>query len=326
MGETNEPKLNLVLFCVARHQEDLFTFFRSENVGVEPGSNTFKRNFFLAPLGITFVLFAFLCTITVTVVASYFIFSNRDIPDSGRDITCQEDNRISQEDMQWRNEVPNLSQCMYGYNPFEMDRFTRAKPDPGIRSRIFEPKKSFVDYPDDIICSIQQTTTVVSTLTDFLSTVNGNSIFEESGSENSNQDIPLFPFSLFVSYQKSKSSKYKNREESDFERQRSFFQESQGEAYINQAKCLVSRVSINRGAKAYFTESFKNALRMLHIAAKNPNNDSSKKARINFIQEYGTHYFSKASTSLGLFIFKLKHVYACCNLWLYFNKFRNLYL
>ena len=43
-------------------------------------------------------------------------------------------------DLEW-SPVPNMALCMYGYDPFEMDRFTKGKPDPGVKKRIFEPTK-----------------------------------------------------------------------------------------------------------------------------------------------------------------------------------------
>merc|ERR1712154_645973 len=53
-------------------------------------------------------------------------------------------------------------------------------------------------------------------------------------------------------------------------------------------------ISINAVyAKAEFTVPFIGALRQLQIAAKNPNNEISKRERINFIREFGTHYFDK---------------------------------
>merc|ERR1712137_1414628 len=88
----------------------------------------------------------------------------------------------------------SMAHCMYGYDPFEMDRFTKGKPDPGVKKRIFEPTKystdrnamvlnDFVDYADDINCNVQESTTVVNTMTDYVSTMSG-SFFSESGSSN----------------------------------------------------------------------------------------------------------------------------------------------
>ena len=38
------------------------------------------------------------------------------------------------DDLQW-SPVPNMALCMYGYDPFQMDRFTEGKPDPGVKKR-----------------------------------------------------------------------------------------------------------------------------------------------------------------------------------------------
>ena len=207
------------------------------------------------------------------------------------------------QDLQW-SPVPNMALCMYGYDPFEMDRFTEGKPDPGVKKKIFEPTKysternamvlnDFVSYADDINCNVKESTTVVNTMTDFMSTMSGSNIFEEYRSSSSSLNVPLWPFSLFVSYKNAKSSRQSQRQESDYEKHRQYFENNDGEAYINKAQCLVYRVSINRYAKAKFTAPFIWALRHLQIAAKNPNKDSSKRERINFIREYGTHYFDK---------------------------------
>ena len=177
------------------------------------------------------------------------------------------------DDLQW-SPVPNMALCMYSYDPFEMDRFTKGKPDPGVKKRIFEPTKysternamvlnDFVDYADDINCNVQESTTVVNTMTDFMSTMTGSNFLPESESSNSSLNVPLWPFSLFVSYKQAKSSSNSQRKESDYEIQSKYFENNNGEAYINKAKCLVYRVSINRYAKAEFTVSFVSALRHL---------------------------------------------------------------
>ena len=207
------------------------------------------------------------------------------------------------DDLRW-SPVPNMALCMYGYDPFEMDRFTKGKPDPGVKKRIFEPTKysternamvlnDFVDYADDINCNVQESTTVVNTMTDFMSTMSGSNFLPESESSNSSLNVPLWPFSLFVSYKQAKSSSNSLRQESDYEKQSKYFENNNGEAYINKAKCLVYRVSINRYAKAEFTVSFVSALRHLQITAKNPDTNIRKREKINFIREFGTHYFDK---------------------------------
>ena len=123
--------------------------------------------------------------------------------------------------------------------------------------------------------------------------MSGSSSFDESGSENFNLDVPLF--SLFVSYKQSKSSKYSNRVDSNFETQSQYFEQNKGEAYINQAKCIVSRVEIEKNAQAQFWEGFVNGLRQLLLATKEPNDEKRRQIRVEFIKNYGTHYFSKES-------------------------------
>ena len=202
-----------------------------------------------------------------------------------------------------RTPVPNMRSCMDGYDPFEMDRFTKGKPDPGRKKRIFKPMErsreedavvlnDFVDYAYDINCHFRATTTVVNTMTEFLSTMSGSNIFDESKLDSSSQNVPLSPF---VSYKNTKASRFSKGRESDYEKQEKYFENNNGEVYLNQAKCLVYRVSINKFAKAVFTEPFINALKQLQKAAKNPNRESSKRVRKDFIREYGTHFLTSAS-------------------------------
>ena len=37
--------------------------------------------------------------------------------------------------------LSNMALCMHGYDPLDMDRYTKGKPDPGVKKRIFEPTK-----------------------------------------------------------------------------------------------------------------------------------------------------------------------------------------
>ena len=120
--------------------------------------------------------------------------------------------------------------------------------------------------------------------------MSGSNIFDESKLDSSSQNVPLSPF---VSYKNTKASRFSKGRESDYEKQEKYFENNNGEVYLNQAKCLVYRVSINKFAKAVFTEPFINALKQLQKAAKNPNRESSKRVRKDFIREYGTHFFDK---------------------------------
>ena len=206
------------------------------------------------------------------------------------------------EGFQW-TPVPNMGLCMYGYDPFEMDPLLPGQPDPGIKKRIFEPtfwseeQQSMtlypnVDYADDINCNIKQKTTVVKTMSDLMEAMSGSFSFSETQSMSSNSNMPFGPL-LFISYKKSKSSRKSKEENSNFEVQSKFFEESNGEAYINRADCIVYRVTINPFSRPTFTDGFINALRELHYAAKNPETSHSKWIRRKFIQNYGINYFSE---------------------------------
>ena len=206
-------------------------------------------------------------------------------------------------DLQWQwSPAPNMALCLYGYDPFEMDRFTKGKTDPGTKKRIFEPMKfskersamiphEFLDYANDVNCDVHETTTLATTIRDFMSETSGSNTFVDSGSSKTSRKISIIPF--FIDYQETKSFINSYKDNSDYEKQSEYFEHQNGEVYINKAKCLVFRVSINKYAKAEFTKSFISALRQLQIAANNPYDESSKEERKQFIKEYGTHYFDK---------------------------------
>ena len=204
--------------------------------------------------------------------------------------------------------LSNMALCMYGYDPFEMDRFTKGKTDTGVKKRIFEPTKftkerglipnDFFDYVNDIHCDAHETTTVVDNIRDFMSATSGSNTLFESGSSKISRKVSIIPF--FIDYQESKSSFYSTHVKSDYEKQKEYFENHNGDVFINKAKCLVLRVSINKYAKAEFTESFKGALRQLQIAAKNPHDVRSKEERKRFIQEYGTHFLDKCFMGASL--------------------------
>ena len=171
---------------------------------------------------------------------------------------------------QW-NPVPNMALCLYGYDPFEMDRFTKGKTDPGTKKRIFEPMKfskernammpsEFLDYANDVNCDVHEASTVVSTIRDFMSfhSFSGSNTLVESGSSKTPKKISIIPF--YIDYQETKSSLYNNKDSSDYGKHSEYFEHHNGEVYINKAKCLVFRVSINKYAKAEFTKPFKSTL------------------------------------------------------------------
>ena len=66
-----------------------------------------------------------------------------------------------------------------------------------------------------------------------------------------------------------------------------------GETIITKDECIVTKVSIDSYSRPVFTDGFLNGIRALQTAAENPEVDSSKRTRINFIEEYGTHYQSE---------------------------------
>ena len=100
--------------------------------------------------------------------------------------------------------LSNMALCMYGYDPFEMDRFTKGKSDTGVKKRIFEPTKftkergfipnDFFDYVNDINCDAHETTIVVDNIRDFMSATSGSNTLFESGSSKISRKVSIIPF------------------------------------------------------------------------------------------------------------------------------------
>ena len=149
------------------------------------------------------------------------------------------------------------------------------------------------EWTFDKNCIVQQKTDVMRSMTDYMAQMSGEIDFTESKTESSNLNVPLWPISLFVSYKETKAKSSSNSGQSNYEKQKKFFASESGEAYINKAKCIIYKVSINPFSQAVFTDGFKSGLRSLQRAARNPAAENSKKIRIEFLNQYGTHYQSE---------------------------------
>ena len=68
--------------------------------------------------------------------------------------------------------------------------------------------------------------------------MSGSFSFSETKSESSNVNLPLWPLSWFVSYKEEKSSKSFNSRSSNYEKEKRFLTEKQGEYYISRSDCI----------------------------------------------------------------------------------------
>ena len=68
--------------------------------------------------------------------------------------------------------------------------------------------------------------------------MSGSFSFSETKSDSSNVNLPLWPLSWFVSYKEEKSSKSFNSRSSNYEKEKRFLTEKQGEYYISRSDCI----------------------------------------------------------------------------------------
>ena len=82
-----------------------------------------------------------------------------------------------------------------------------------------------------------------------------------------------------------------------------FFQETNGEVYISEAKCQIYTMKVRPSVPLKFTKGFENQLRFLHYASKLPNNDPNANTLFKkFVEHYGTFYVSSVSMGAKLWI------------------------
>ena len=99
---------------------------------------------------------------------------------------------------------------------------------------------------------------------------------------------------FITNYEKKSSSSQSFGAASQFATEASFFGEHQGEIFYKQAKCTVYRIDVSSFRKPEFHPSFKDALRQLNKAAKEPTSRRSKDVLKASISEFRTHYTSSA--------------------------------
>ena len=201
--------------------------------------------------------------------------------------------------------VPNMGAALVGYNPFLGNRLIPGQSDPGKRNQIFSPTtvgedgrinvNDFLHFSNSVNCQILSNSIVVRNYQEYRQQKSGSFSFARSFEETFGINIPFI--SLLVNFENTKSPRRSSSGESSFEREKSFFSETQGEIHMNEAKCEIHRVAVDNFEKPVFTSSFITAMRALQQAATTPTSKRSKRILKRFINGYGTHFM--AETWLG---------------------------
>ena len=192
--------------------------------------------------------------------------------------------------------------ALTGYNPIIGNSLSGDRPDPGTKQQIFVPtfQKSDgrldlhgnIHFFDDVHCQVDTETKIVKSFRDYQSLKGGSWQLSRKSTQSSSFNVPLI--SLITNFGKKSSSSHSFGNASQFATEASFFREHQGEIFYNQAKCTVYRIDVSSFAKPEFHPSFKEALRQLNKAAKEPTSRRSQEVLKAFISEFGTHYASSA--------------------------------
>jgi len=198
--------------------------------------------------------------------------------------------------------VPNMGAALTGYNPIIGNSISGSRPDPGNKEQIFVPTFQRPDgrldvhenihFRDDVLCQVNTETKFVRSYQDYQSLKSDSWKLSESSSQRNSFNIPLF--SLITNFASQRSSSKSTSSDSQFETETTFFEEQNGEIYYNQAKCIIFRIDVSSFSKPEFHPSFKDAMRNLNRAAKEPTKKRSKQSLKAFISEFGTHYMSSA--------------------------------
>ena len=204
------------------------------------------------------------------------------------------------EAFQW-SPIPNMGPCMGGYDYFTSNRFSEQG-DPGLRKQIFEPTvwseehramlpSNNIHYSTDINCNIQQQTSVVKTMKEYMQSASGSTSFSTYSSSQMDIGIPFF--SLFTKAGYEETETRTSSGSSAFSATKSFFGQMQGEMYINKASCNYYKITINPYSKPTFTDGFINGLRKLQRAYNRaPFSRAGYAALKEFTMTYGNSYLS----------------------------------
>jgi len=198
--------------------------------------------------------------------------------------------------------VPNMGAALTGYNPIIGNSLSGDRPDPGAKQQIFVPtfQKSDgrldvhenIHFRDDVQCQLNTETKFVKSFQDYQSLKSNSWKLSQGSTQSSGSSTGLIPF--IIDFSSRTSTSQSTTADSEFETEASFFGEQQGEIFYNQAKCTVFRIDVSSFSKSEFHPSFKDALRQLNKAAKEPTSRRSKEVLKAFISEFGTHYMSSA--------------------------------
>ena len=199
--------------------------------------------------------------------------------------------------------VHNLELALRGYNAVEGDQFSENGDDPGFKNQIF--KGSYYDKDAGATCvynNIKQYAAI--NCGDFSKRGKYRTIqkYQEakSGAIENSVEVGLslgvdVLFGLISNFKSTFSTTY--GQNTTFSKEKKFFNDFKGEIYLNEARCQVFTVRINK-LKPNFTEEFLSALKNLENAAKSPESDKSRKAIKDFFtNNFGTHYLD--DTDMG---------------------------
>ena len=183
---------------------------------------------------------------------------------------------------------------MRGYNVIQGSRFTNGN-NPGFKDSIFEG--TFTDAGGKT-CTYSNVKQFAATFCKKVGNQESYRNYQEyqeakSGAIENSVEVG---FSLGVDVLFGLISNFKSTfstihgQNTTFSKEKKFFNDFKGEIYLNEARCQVFTVRINK-LKPNFTEEFLSALKNLENAAKSPESDKSRKAIKDFFtNNFGTHY------------------------------------
>jgi len=201
----------------------------------------------------------------------------------------------------------NMVAGLVGYDPVLGDPFS-DNGDPGLKKQIFLPTyeaerknggasmdmQPFIHAQDDVRCTATLTTRKISTFADYESYKTGAFSSEDWSTETTTVNL------LFWKSQSSSSSFRSSNTEN--QKLRKFFSDTQGEIYITEATCQMYTMEIDAFSKLAFHPGFVNALRGLQFASTNPNSQLSNKIFKNFLKSFGSFYVDQVTMGAKFWI------------------------
>ena len=187
----------------------------------------------------------------------------------------------------------NIKSAMNGYDPrFCLPGSRRAT---ASRQQIFVPtetlrsgqtvlNKFVASFTEEIICDRHFTAQIIRSYDEYVM-----------------QNIP-FSFNYVDDEDINYSSSMMNAQEQvrrcdEHQRRLMCFFENGGRIVQVKMQCETSEIALSTNTPPVFTDAFKEGLRSLQIAAKEPNRESSKRTFMEFVNDFGTHF--KKVTQFG---------------------------